>query len=159
MASADSYIGPLGLRSGVHLEDGCPPAQQEVLHGRAVAREGRNGDDGPPAAGGSEGTRLRPRPRGRELRGQDGDGGEEAPAGPWNRRRRHRRAGDVGEDRRPGGPRPCPRACGVERWGAGYPDLEEIEMRKLFKWVAEWKLVKAIFRTGRATGRAEPPRY
>jgi hypothetical protein len=32
-------------------------------------------------------------------------------------------------------------------------------MRKLFKWVAEWKLVKAIFRTGRATGRAEPPRY
>ena len=43
--------------------------------------------------------------------------------------------------------------------GAGYPDLEEIEMRKLFKWVAEWKLVKAIFRTGRATGRAEPPRY
>ena len=32
-------------------------------------------------------------------------------------------------------------------------------MRKLLKLMAEWKLVKAIFRTGRATGRSEPPRY
>ncbi len=31
-------------------------------------------------------------------------------------------------------------------------------MGKLFKWMAEWKLVKAIFRTGQASGRAQPPR-
>jgi hypothetical protein len=32
-------------------------------------------------------------------------------------------------------------------------------MRKLFKWVAEWKLVKAIFRTGERAGsaRRQPP--
>jgi hypothetical protein len=32
-------------------------------------------------------------------------------------------------------------------------------MRKLLKWMAEWKIVKAIFRTGRASGRSERPRY
>jgi hypothetical protein len=32
-------------------------------------------------------------------------------------------------------------------------------VRKLFKWMAEWKLIKAIFRTGRATGRTQRPRY
>jgi hypothetical protein len=31
-------------------------------------------------------------------------------------------------------------------------------MGKLLKWMAEWKIVKAIFRTGRASGRAEPRR-
>ena len=67
--------------------------------------------------------------------------------------------------RRPGGLSPCLErskrrlARGVERRVAGYAESQEIKMRKLFKWVAEWKLVKAIFRTGRATGRAEPPRY
>jgi hypothetical protein len=32
-------------------------------------------------------------------------------------------------------------------------------MGKLLKWMAEWKIVKAIFRTGRASGRAQRPRY
>jgi hypothetical protein len=31
-------------------------------------------------------------------------------------------------------------------------------MGKLLKWFTEWKIVKAIFRTGRASGRAEPRR-
>ncbi len=31
-------------------------------------------------------------------------------------------------------------------------------MGKLFKWMAGWKLAKAIFRTGEAKGHAEPRR-
>jgi hypothetical protein len=30
---------------------------------------------------------------------------------------------------------------------------------RLLKWMAEWKLFKMIFRSGRARGRADRPRY